>query len=466
MKTLKDQKTDLENTIATKRARLEEIMTTVAGEGRSTDDDEGREYDAIEGEVTKMVADVGRLERAMASQTLTPVGDGQSAKSVQASRLPVQVKNTEKDDGLGIARVARVMALAKTGQAGTNDMIQIAKAIYPDRENVLKSFMAMNRVNKAVVHAANTMDTDWAQALITDGGAPFADFVEYLRPRTLFGQISGALRNLPFDTPVLIQASTGTAKWVKEGTAKPLTEWTYTRTKLAPLKVAAIAAATKEMLMRASVAADRLLRDELARAVGATIDQTFIDPAAAPVADESPGSILNGVPPTPLSGGTDFDAVRCDVATLMNVFIANNQTLQGAFWIMTEALAVNMSQMTNPLGQAAFPGLSYSGGTLAGIPVYASNYVGGDSGGSIIALVKGDEIFLGDEGGLQVAMSDQASLVMDSTPVMSSVTPAAAQVVSMWQTNSVAFLVERFVNWQRRRPVSVAWGQVNYDACA
>jgi hypothetical protein len=188
MKTLKDQKTDLENTIATKRARLEEIMTTVAGEGRSTDDDEGREYDAIEGEVTKMVADVGRLERAMASQTLTPVGDGQSVKSVQGSRLPVLVKNTEKDDGLGIARVARVMALAKTGQAGTNDMIQIAKAIYPDRENVLKSFMAMNRVNKAVVHAANTMDTDWAQALITDGGAPFADFVEYLRPRfVVFG---------------------------------------------------------------------------------------------------------------------------------------------------------------------------------------------------------------------------------------------------------------------------------------
>jgi len=39
-------------------------------------------------------------------------------------------------------------------------------------------------------------------------------------------------------------------------------------------------------------------------------------------------------------------------------------------------------------------------------------------------------------------------------------------LVSMWQTNSVAFLVERFVNWQKRRASAVVWANVNWDACA
>src|SRR5690606_35156476 len=112
-------------------------------------------------------------------------------------------------------------------------------------------------------------------------------------------------------TPVLIQGSGGSAAWVKEGAAKPLTKWTYTRTKLAPLKVAAIAAATKETLMRASIAADTLLRDELARAVGAAVDTTFISDDAA-VTDESPAGILEGVMPLSLSGGTTVADIRCD----------------------------------------------------------------------------------------------------------------------------------------------------------
>src|SRR5690606_21694316 len=119
------------------------------------------------------------------------------------------------------------------------------------------------------------------------------------------------LRRLPFDTPVLVQGSAGSAAWVKEGAAKPLTQWTYTRTKLAPLKIAAIAAATKETLMRASIAADTLLRDELARAVAQTSDTKFMSDDAA-VPDESPDGILRNATQVPVSGGTTVADIRCD----------------------------------------------------------------------------------------------------------------------------------------------------------
>lgn len=443
---------------------MDELIAKSGEEGTTFDAEQKEEYGTLKVEAEELEIHLGLLrdkQKREAAAAKAVTDDPRGAKSLEVKEgIQVRAKNTEKlEPGIAFARVARVKALAHIEHM---DPTQIAKSLYPNDDRLIATL-----TQKAAVDAANTLNAGWAANLITDGGTPFADFVEYLRPRTLLGQISDRLRRLPFDTPVLIQASTGSGKWVKEGIAKPLTEWSYTKTNMKPLKVAAIAAATKEMLMRGSVAVDALIRDELARAVGATIDTTFIDPDAAAVADESPASILNGVAPTTLSAGTDYEAVRCDIATLMNAFIASNNTLQGAFWLMPETLAVQLSQMVNPLGQPAFPGITYQGGTLGGIPVFTSSYVGTDSNGSVLALVKGDEIFLGDEGGIQVSMSDQASLVMDSAPTMNSAgTPVPAQVVSMWQTNSVAFLVERFINWQRRRFVSVAWGYVNYSACA
>lgn len=430
-------------------------------EGRSMNSAEQEEFDALKAEIKSLDADIARYSELEAMQVksakpVTEQADDNANRAIH--REPVQVKHADKTEpGILFARVARVKGLAKTGQAGPSDPLLVARAVYPNDERLSSIF------EKAAVSAASTGDTTWAGNLINDGGVAFADFVEYLRPRTLLGQISGRLRRLPFDTPVLVQGSAAAAGWTKEGVAKPVTEWTYTRTKLAPLKVAAIAAATKETLMRASVAADTLLRDELARAIGATIDTTFIDPAAAAVTDTSPAGVLNGVAATTLSAGGTLENIRKDIATLAKTLVAGNQSLANAFWVIPETVAVALSLAANEVGAQAFPGVSPTGGTLAGLPVFVSNYAGTDSTGSVVALIKGDEIFLGDEGGVQVSMSDQASLVMDSAPSMNSTSPTAAQVVSMFQTNSVAFLVERFINWQRRRTQSLVWGRANWS---
>src|SRR5690606_28200992 len=106
-------------------------------------------------------------------------------------------------------------------------------------------------------------------------------------------------------------------------------------------------------------------------------------------------------------------------------------------WVIPETVAIDLSLATNEVGAPAFPGITPTGGTLAGLPVFTSQYIPTESEGSVVMLIKGDEIFLGDEGGIQMKASDQASLVMDDSPSSNSTTPTAAQVVSMWQTNSV-----------------------------
>lgn len=465
--TIAEQLAKLKATRAERQKRLTEIAQKSIDEGRSMNTAEAEEFDTAEGEVKALDADIERLSRLEAVQkaTLAPATPSPSANEPAndggRTTVGVTVRNTQKlEPGIAFARMCRVKAIAHADLLGSRDQIVIAKKLYPDDTNLIAA------IQKSAVNAASTGSATWAGNLINEGGIAFADFVEYLRPRSLFGQISARFRNLPFDTPVLVQSTGGTAAWVKEGEGKPLTQWQYTRAKLAPLKVAAIAAATKETLMRASVAADTFLRDELARAVGARIDTTLISDDAA-VTDESPAGLLAGTAALTLTGDGSVQGIRCDIAAMLKELVGNNLSVAGAFWVMPETVAIDLSMATNEVGAPAFPGVTPTGGTLAGLPVYTSQYVPVDSAGSVVALIKGDEIFLGDEGGLDVSMSDQASLLMDTDATsMSSVTPAAAQLVSLWQTNSVAFRVERFLNWMKRRSTSVVWAQVNWDACA
>lgn len=465
MKTFAEQVADLQATRAAKVEESKTIARKAADDGRSMDTGEAEQFDTLQGEIKRLDDDIARYSRLADIEK----ADKESAKPVDtkakseqialggSDRLPVQIKNTEKlDAGIGFARVARVKAIAHINHA---DPIQVAKSLYPDDE-------ALNKLlTKAAVPAANTGNATWAGNLVLDGGAYFADFIEYLRPRTVVGQVSDRLRRLPFDTQVLVQGSAGSAKWVAEGAAKPLTQWTYTRTKLAPLKVATIAAATKEMLNRASAAADALIRDELTRAVGAAIDGTFVSADAA-VSGESPAGIRNGVSGLALTGDGSIEGIRCDAAAMLKELVQDNLSIAGSFWIMPETVAIDLSAAINAFGAPAFPGVTPTGGTFMGLPVFTSQYLPTDSSGSVVMLIKGDEIFLGDEGGVQVSMSDQASLVMDDAPSMNSTTPTAAQVVSLWQTNSVGFLVERFINFAKRRSQAVVWASVNWNACA
>lgn len=465
MKTFAEQVADLQATRAAKVEESKTIARKAADDGRSMDTGEAEQFDTLQSEIKRLDDDIARYSRLADIEkadkdTAKPVDAKEKSEQIAvggAGKLPVQVKNTQNlDAGIGFARVARVKAIAHINHA---DPIQVAKSLYPDDE-------ALNKLlTKAAVPAANTGNATWAGNLVLDGGAYFADFIEYLRPRTVVGQVSDRLRRLPFDTQVLVQGSAGSAKWVAEGAAKPLTQWTYTRTKLAPLKVATIAAATKEMLNRASAAADALIRDELTRAVGAAIDGTFVSADAA-VSGESPAGIRNGVSGLALTGDGSIEGIRCDAAAMLKELVQDNLSIAGSFWIMPETVAIDLSAAINAFGAPAFPGVTPTGGTFMGLPVFTSQYLPTDSSGSVVMLIKGDEIFLGDEGGVQVSMSDQASLVMDDAPSMNSTTPTAAQVVSLWQTNSVGFLVERFINFAKRRSQAVVWASVNWNACA
>lgn len=459
MKTTAEQIAEFEATRVTKAAEMEAIMTKAAETGETLDAEQSEQFDTLEAEIAAIDKHIGRLKQMQKSQAANakPAADDQADRVKSLGKqdgVQVRAKNTQKlEPGIAFARAAKCLAL---GHLEHRDAIGIAKALYDGQDSVIAATQRL--VTKAAVAAATTSDSTWAGPLVGDETNVFADFVACLRPQTILGRFGTngipSLRNVPFRTPLIGQTSGGDGYWVGEGQAKPLTKFDFNRTTLDPLKVANIAVATMEVIRDSSPSADGIIRDQLAAALRERLDIDFIDPAKAAVAGVSPASILNGVSGIP-SSGTDADAVRADLKALFSAFIAANNAPTSGVFVMTATTALSLSLMQNALGQPEFPTITMMGGTINGLPVIVSEYVPTASAGSLVALVNAMDIYVGDEGGIDLSMSTEASLQMDNSP--DNPTTASTVLVSLWQRNLVGFRAERTINWARRRASAVAY---------
>jgi HK97 family phage major capsid protein len=215
--------------------------------------------------------------------------------------------------------------------------------------------------------------------------------------------------------------------------------------------VAGIVVVTQELARFSSPAAELVVRDDMAAQMQYFLDQQFIDPSIAAVSNVSPASVLNGASNVRQAAAawTSMANVLTDVKVFLTTFATNEIPLNGAYWVMTPDTALSIGLLLNTGGTAfAFPEIDVNGGTFLGLPVITSNSVPhSTSAGAIIALIKPNEVFLADDGGVNITVSGEASLNMDSAPTNNSATPTATSVVSMFQTDSLAIRAERFINW-------------------
>jgi hypothetical protein len=457
MKTIAQQIQEFEATLVSKSAEMSSIMDKASEDGTTLDAEQSEAFDTLEAEVgavNKHIARLKGMQKAQAQSAKPVDGSENRIRTVENTGLSVRVKNTQKlEPGIAFARAAKCLAL---GHLEHRDAISIAKAMYDGQEGVIEATQRL--VTKAAVAPGTTSQTTWAAPLVGEETSVFADFVAFLRPQTILGRFGQAgvpaLRRVPFRTALIGQTSGGDGYWVGEGQAKPLTKMDFSRTTIEPLKVANIAVATMELIRDSNPAADGLIRDTLAAALRERLDIDFINPLKAAVSGISPASILNGVSSIPSSGST-ADDVRTDVKALFTAFIQANNAPTSGVWLMSSVTALALSLMMNPLGQTEFPGIGMNGGTFFGLPVIVSQYIPTDSSGSLVALVNASDIYEADEGGIDLSMSTEASLQMDSAPDNPST--ASTVLVSLWQRNLVGFRAERTINWARRRTSAVAY---------
>lgn len=459
MKTPAEQIRDLENTRAAKAAAMSEIMQKSAEAGTTLDAEQAATFDELEAELKQVDEDLARWRKieALNLQKAAPVAaavgsavDHQRHATGLRGAPAIHMDRTPEEKFKGQFFTQRVIAkaLARMENVPTSAIAyqRFVKNAYRGQQN--QRLVDVIKANEVTSGGETT--GEWGAELVAADGRYTGDFIEFLYSRTIYDQIG--LREVPANVTIKGQDGAATGYWVGEAKAIPSSAPSFSTINLSPLKVAALCSVSKELLRDSSPAAEMLIRDALVEACAQKVDTTFLSTAALS-AGISPAGILHGLGAISASG-TTADSLRYDVAALYASFIsAKNAT--GLTMVMGTALAKGISLLTNALGQTEFPGLNAGGGVLLGDRVVTGDNVGA---GDFILLKPSDIWKIGDMG-IEVSMSDQATIEASSAPLGNALSPiaASANIQSMFQEDSIAFKVVRPINFQLRRSDAVAY---------
>ena len=427
--------------LAAKNTELQGLMTKSLDAGQTPDEDTEKSIQVIEADIAAIEKNIARVKKQIAAaeqaaKTAIPV-DGQSEDDAKKSAAG-EPDSEGKQPKIEVVKLAKGIGFAQYARAKLCSQLAAKNGNFVSPVDMAKQMGFGDEVQDLVTKATlgTTTDVGFASALAQENRL-VGEFVDMLRAATVFDQLTG-FRNVPFNSKIPSQLTGGTAAWVGEGAAKPLTNPTYGEVEIKEHKLAAITVYTQELMRRSDPAVDVLVRDDLIEASKTLIDNTFLDVEAA--STTRPAGVLNGVVATP-NTGTTAAAYEADLLALINTFVAANLSLDGSYFLMSETRAAQISLLRDALGNSYFAGMALRGTrTLMGIPVITSQAVGDK-----IILVKTSEILLAQDGGVDVSYSDQATLVDGGT------------THHLWQENKFAVRVEKFITWAKRRPIAAAF---------
>ena len=424
MMTLSDQIRTYQETRATKAAAMVALMADASERGATLEASEREQYDALDTEVQNLDDHLQRARRTeqLALSSAVPVPAG---PAIRRTAGPVAGKSMVAQ---GIPFVRGAIALMAGGSR--HEAIEIAKQ-WTDTPEVALWL-------KAAVAPGNTTDPAWA-GVLASAQKVTADFVALLRPATVLGKL--ALRNAPFNVSVPIQTLGGVYGWTGQGAPKHVTKLGFATDKLQMTKVTGIIVLTEELVRTSDPSAEQFCRDDMIAGIAAFLDQQFLDPAVAGVANVSPASITNGVTPIVSTG-----SALADIHALVKSLAAANIPLGGVTLVMSETNALTLGMVRDPQGNRAFATVDSSGGSVDGIKVVTSNV----AGTNVIAL-QPKYVLYADDGSVSIDLSREASLQLDDAPVA-----GPAPLTSLWQNNLVGLRAEKFANWKRIKLEAVA----------
>ncbi len=420
-------------------ARMAEMVD--AADGAALDQEQRAE---LEGHKERAREIDQRIDDMEAIEAKIPAAKPIKAREVVPVHAPVHrvVEEVKRDLPPGIL-MARAVICKIRGRIDGMNPVELAKHHYRDTPEVAMML-------RTIVEAGDTTTSGWASQLVPAAQQMANDFIALYRPQTIIGRLP--LKQVPFNVAVPIETASGTAQWVGESVAKPVTKLTLSSATLTWAKAAAIVVITQELARFSSPSAEAVVRDSMVQTLIRFFDTHFVSTTAA-VSGVSPAGILNGISSVTPSG-TSASAFRIDMNNMLNNFTANNRPLGGIYLIMSSTQAVALSLMVTDLGTALFPNVTRDGGTVLGFPVIISEAVG-----TKIIGINASEILLASDPGVNVSVSDTASVEMDDAPAVGEQSPPSTQSVlkSFWQNNLVGVRVEQFITWKVAQAAAVEY---------
>lgn len=331
-----------------------------------------------------------------------------------------------------MASWAKALALAG-GQPGKARMLA----------EELRMHERVKGVIKAPVPAHWTGDSDVEG--LADARFISTQFQPFLRSSSLFYRaLDDGIVRVGLRERVGWTTATATGFVAGEGAAVPVSRMEVEASGVDRLKANALIVLTRDMLRTAGTSGEALISRELRRAVSRVVDEQFLELA------------LDDVSPLP-SNGTDAEAAANDLADLL---AAVQPTSESRLLIgMAPDVGRAAATLTTAAGGFLFPDMTPTGGNIRGIDAIVTDAL--DIGQ--MALIDASGI-AGDSELITVEASDDTTIEMATDPDNDSSDGTASEMVSMFQTHSVAILATAWFGALRFRDDAaaimdgIAWG--------
>ena len=150
-----------------------------------------------------------------------------------------------------------------------------------------------NFITKAPIGAATPSDSSWAAPLFYASTFAENEFSDLVRAGSIIGKLTG-IQIVPLNCRFPVMTGGASGAWVGAGAGIPVSAAAFTSGSLGVAQLGAMTAFTNELARNSTPPATGLLSRHLVARCTEYMDQQFIDPGVAVVANVNPASITNG----------------------------------------------------------------------------------------------------------------------------------------------------------------------------
>jgi HK97 family phage major capsid protein len=325
------------------------------------------------------------LKASAASPVVVPGSNGNVT-------VPAQAKQPDKP-GIMIARLSQAVAL------GNGDVRATAAAA----EELYGSDMG---------HIVANME----QSTNTKGGflvdtAYSADFIDILRPRVVIRAMGARTVPMPDGNLTTRKKTAGTsASYIGERLPAPKTAATVDQITMAAKRLTAIVPITNQLIRRASMNVQMMIRDDLVEAVSIKEDQQFLRGTGSATAPAGLRSLTNALNIFAANAVVNLVNITNDLMKLRLRVINANVPMTEAGYIMSPRVALFLEALRDGNGNKAFPEMAE--GRLGIYPFMTTTSVPDNLGaGTESEVYFGDfaQFMIGDTEQIMLAASDVAA---------------------------------------------------------
>lgn len=386
----------LKQRLATVVENMDGMLAIAANEdNRDLTADEIGKFDAFKAEADKLQADIAREQDVLDRKAIAakPVGTvpGGPATAPAASTVPAAPAG---EKGVAFARMTRALAVARGNPF--------------DAQRVAESWG-----DSGLFANQNVSNAAAGGFLVPEAVA--AEMIELLRPQSVIMGSNPIVMPMANGNMTFNRQATGvTAAYVGEQQASNATGVTFSQVKLSAKKLQALVPISNDLLRSASLAADRVVRDDLVLSLATRTDLAFIRGSGTAFSPRGlrfqlTGSTLETTNILTMTASPTLVTVTSDLGRLELALMNADVTPIRPTWLFAPRTLLYLTNLRDGNGNLAFPEIAV--GELRGKPFKVTTQIpiNLNTNESEIYLVDFGHIVVGEHMGIEIAMSTEAS---------------------------------------------------------